>query len=114
MNKIPIISYVRGDYKRLAKRITRFFAVWLVNQLALTAFEPQLGHAILLCSIPQFMHRNFKELYPESLLLPLPIAEEEDDLSHPFIPPTPAFLKRLSALMILSEIKTISKIISAI
>ena len=84
------------------------------NQLALTAFEPHLGHAILLCSLPQFMHRNFKELYPESLLLPLPNAEEENDLYHPFIPPTPALLKRLSALMILSENKTISKIITAI
>ena len=84
------------------------------NQLALTAFEPHLGHAILLCSLPQFMHRNFKELYTESLLFPLPNAEEENDLYHPFIPPIPAFLKRLSALMMLSEIKTISKSISAI
>ena len=84
------------------------------NQPALTAFEPHLGHAILLCSLPQFMHRNFKELYAESLLLPLPNAEEENDLYHPFIPPIPALLKRLSALMILSENRTISKIISAI
>ena len=91
------------------------FSLWYgCNQLALTAFEPQLGHAILLCSIPQFIHRNFKELYAESLLLPLPNAGEVIDLYHPFIPPTPAFLKRLSALMILSEINTISKIISAI
>ena len=85
------------------------------NQPTLTAFEPHLGHAILLCSLPQIIHRNFKELYPESLLLPLPpVEEEENDLYHPFIPPTPAFLKRLSALIILSENKTISKIISAI
>ena len=84
------------------------------NQPALTAFEPQLGHAILLCSLPQFMHRNFKELYPESLLLPLLNAEEDNYLYHPFIPPTPAFLKRLSVLMILSVTRTISKIISAI
>lgn len=38
------------------------------------------------------------------LLLPLcPNADEENDLYHPFIPPTPVFLKRISALTILIE-----------
>lgn len=32
-----------------------------------------------------------------------PNPDEESDLYHPFIPPTPAFLNRISALTILTE-----------
>ena len=42
-------------------------------------------------------------LYRWLLLLPCTNPDEENDLYHPFIPPTPFFLKRISALTILIE-----------
>jgi hypothetical protein len=48
-------------------------------------------------------------VYRRLLLLLCPNPDEENDLYHPFIPPTPAFLKRISVLTILSENKTTSK-----
>ena len=48
-------------------------------------------------------------VYRWLLLLLCPNPDEENDLYHPFIPPTPAFLKRISALKILTEKMTMSK-----
>ena len=48
-------------------------------------------------------------VYRRLLLLLCPNPDEENDLYHPFIPPTPVFLKRISALTILTEKMTMSK-----
>ena len=48
-----------------------------------------------------------------ALLLFCPNPDEDNDLYLPFIPPTPAFLKRISALIILLEKITISMTPSA-
>ena len=53
-------------------------------------------------------------VYRWLLLLLGPNPDEDNDLYHPFIPPTPAFLKRISALMILTEKMTMSKTTNAI
>lgn len=83
-------------------------------QLALTDFEPHLGHSILLCSLPQLIHENLKGLYKELFIfLPdsRPDASEEFDLYQLFIPPIPAFFKAISALMILKEMMANSEAI---
>jgi hypothetical protein len=55
------------------------------------------------------MQENLRGWYKE-LLIPLPKPrpnpEEDKDLNKPFIPPIPAFLNVISALMILREMMT--------
>ena len=60
------------------------------------------------------MQLNFIGLYRWLLLLLGSNPDEDNDLYHPFIPPTPVFLKRISALMILTEKMTMSKTPNAI
>lgn len=73
----------------------------LINHTGLTAFEPQLGHAFSLCSLPQFIHENFNGWYAAPLI-PVPQRgpdlEDDMDLCQPLIPPKPAFLKVMSFL----------------
>lgn len=89
----------RIDIKTFAETLEDYYNS--IYQTGLTPFEPQLGHAISLCSFPQFMHENFRGWYAEPLI-PVPHRgpnpEEKTDLYQSFIPPKPAFLKALSFL----------------
>lgn len=73
----------------------------LIYHTGLTPFEPQLGHAILLCSLPQLIQENFRGWYAKPLI-PVPARgpnpEENMDVYQPIMPPIPAFLNSLSSL----------------
>jgi hypothetical protein len=58
------------------------------------------------------MQENLRGWYKELLIpvpKPRPDPEEEKDLNKPFIPPIPAFLNVISALMILRQKITINE-----
>lgn len=76
--------------------------------LTLTIFEPHLGHAICLCSVPQAIQQNLIVLWLKipnlSNLLLLP--NKDIVLYSTLMPPIPLFLRTISVLTILDKKNT--------